>query len=264
MSGLQEAYKNSSVVDYLDQHLDMETAMLRLQLEHNETLKKFMHHTKLVTDQLGTILSKIPNSITLQDGTVVPIVDKDDTDSLKTMLKQLSVFELTDRTPELERDLYIYAFSHNLINAYIVHNPLVHIHSLLLQILTLQSVQVARAMVELYWEHSPGSNAPDLFDEHGYIWKFIDPNNEVQKISEEDNLTPTQARAKIMQRTIDALYDPTIFESRDQNSTYKKERWFDVLFGYVGNTAVEAEDIYIQGLEKWDPSRFAIKDEESE
>ena len=262
--GLTEGYINSDAQDWLDQHLDLETAMLRVQLDHNETLKKFMHHTKLVIGQLGMVLDGIPANIVLPDGTVVDLVAKAELDSLKSMAKQLSVFELSDITPELERDIYIYAFAHNFVTAHLGHAAPRQLGALYIQVLSLQSVQIAREMEKLYWENSIGTKAPDLLDEHGYIWKFIDPNNEVQKLTDAENITPVRARAKIMQRSIDALYDDTKFVRRDDNSRYREERWIDVLFGHITNVPMHVEDIYIQGLEKWDPSRFAIKDEESE
>ena len=255
--GLEEGYKTANAKDYLDQHLDMETAMLRLQLEHNETLKKFMHHTKLVAGQIGKILDGIPTDVTNSDGSLTTLVEKDDMDLLKKMSKQLDVFKLSDNTPELERDIYIYTLTHNLINAYELHNSGVNINDIFLQVITLGAVHGARAMAEMYWEYSVSDNITDLLDEHGHAWKFIDPNDEVKRISEEDNLTPTEARAKIMQRSIDALYDITSFKSDNPYTRYRSATLHSMIFLFsTAPIDVYEHDVFIKALKHYDPSRY--------
>ena len=263
MASVQESYKTANVKDYLDQHLDMETAILRLQLEHNETLEKFMHHTKLVAGQIGKILDGIPTYVTNPDGSLTTLIEKDDMDLLKKMSKQLDIFKLSDSTPELERDIYIYTFAHNVLNAYTVIYPFIPLNNTFLQVLSIQALQLGRAMAEMYWQHTTNDFIADLLGEHGYTWEFIDPNGEVEKVSEADGSTRAEARAKIMQRSINGMYDKTLYTSENYNRL-TNSTWFSALLEFAGGgTNVYEIDVFIEGMKKHDPSRYLIGEEET-
>ena len=253
------SYDRAHTQDLMDQHLDIETALLRVSLIETEAIRKITHHFKLVAKQIEMILSDIPTSI-IVDGTSIPIRDTNKTDALKNQIKQLTVLDLPDITPELERDISINVFAHNIVNANWVHFP--HLASIAettptyLAAVTQQAAAAARAVTEMYWKHVQGDQIVNLLGEQGYAWEFIDPNGEVEKVMEQDNLTAVQARAKIMQIGVDLLYDKTIY--RREGSSYVTT-WHTMVMslGLAQHRENVLKDTNFLGtLGDKDPSRF--------
>ena len=255
---VSDLYKRAHVEDYLDQHLDMETALIRSEIAEAKVLKKLIHHFKTVLSQTGKILDGIPPSITLKDGAVVNLLNPSDLANLKLMLKELSKFELPEYTPELERDLYVYAFTVNYINAWSSHNPLVRIAGPFRKALTDYGLGGARQIVDYYWKHEPTGLITDVIDEQGYTWKFIDPNNEVEKVMTADNLTAMQARAKIMQRSIDGMY------KKDLMQTATPPGLWVTMISYIADEHedIETYEPFHEGLKLYDPSRYPAEESE--
>ena len=261
------SYDYAEVQDMMDQHLDMETAMLRVELQESEAVRKLVHHLKLAINQISDMVGKLPEYVTKQDGSLETLVSSGDVETLNKVVKQLNVLELPDITPELERDIFVYVVAHNYVNSYAKWRN-VTIDSFFGQVLALHGVLVGRAVSQLYWKYNRSEHVVDLIGEHGYSWTFIDPNSEVAKLREEDNLTAQQARAKLMQRLIDLINDPT---------PYPHSRWPDHPSPFVGYLWVltnrgarpgleefpEGDDLH-KIIAKADPSRYLIETETEE
>ena len=257
-TNVSELYSKAHIEDYLDQHLDMETALVRHEIAEAHILKKLVHHFKLSLSQVGKIIDNIPETIAMPDSTVVTLIDKTDLDDLKTMLKELGKFELPEVTPELERDIFIYAFTHNYVNAWIMHNPLFakRLVGALRKATIDDGLTMARIMVNFYWEYEAGDLVTDVIGEPGHRWNFIDPNGEVPKIMEADNLTAVQARARLMQRSIDGMYETDIMESmRPEERT-----WVDIFYYVIDGRNLPLYKPFHEGLRMYDPSRYASED----
>ena len=261
------SYDHAEVHDLMDQHLDLETAILRVELEEQEAMRKIVHHLKLNINQIALMLNKLPESVTQPDGTIASLVSSDDAETLKKTVKQLNILDLPDITPELERDIFIYTMAHNYVNAYAIWKDIT-IDSVFGQVLSWHGVLIARAVVSLYWKYNRSEHVTDLVGEHGYSWTFIDPNNEVAKLREEENLTAQQARAKLMQRFIDLINDPTdVPHSRFPGV----ERPFIGLLWVLTNRGVKPGleeyppgDDFHKIIAKADPSRYLIETEEED
>ena len=260
-------YEHAVIQDYMDQHLDMETAILRVELEEAEVLRKVIHHLKLNMNQMASMLNKLPESVTQPDGTIASLVSSDDAETLRKTVKQLNILELPDITPELERDIFIYNVAHNYVNAFAKWRN-VALDSLFGQVFSVEGVKAARASAPLYWRYNRSEHVTDLIGEHGYSWTFIDPNNEVDKLREKENLSAPQARAKIMQRFIDLVSDQAIApHSRWENSPapFVRLLWVMIDRGSKGDLTEwpEGDDFY-KLVAKADPSRYLIETEEED
>ena len=258
---VSEAYRVAKLEEQIEQHLDMESSILWSELRESEVLRKVIHHFKLVSSQMGKILDNIPETITMSDNTVTILKNKDDLELLKKMLKQLDVFSLPDITPELERDMFIYVASQNWINAYDILNEHVDLSSGLdVHFTVTYGALIGRRLAEMYWKFEPSEYAMDMIDNRGYDWVFIDPNNEVTKLGNEENLSPTQARAKIMQRCVDYLYSK---DEHDFGHIVPQRNTFNYILTSI-TTRPEIRDTpeFIKAVKTFDPSRYLIEETE--
>ena len=260
---LADVYLYEDTSQQIDKYLHIETAMLRVQLAETEALRKLIHHFKLVNSQVGKILDGVPTYVTNSDGSLTTLIEKDDLDLLKKMTKQLDVFELPNITPELERDIFVYTFAHNFSNKYAqVYKRAYRSYATKLFAAEL-GVRSGGILALQYWKYVESATAVNLIDEPGYTWEFIDPNDEVTKISDEDNITEYQARSKIMQRVIDGLYDDEIISGTEIMEEFSPDgiAFLDLFENYnytdKGQDYVKNYDeAFATALRKYDPSRF--------